>query len=85
VVGQYEGDLLATVAKHFTLSVSHTRKPFRDFPKDRVARLMAMAVIDLLEVVNISHYNGKRLLSSGGLVERGGEMRIELCPVRELG
>ncbi len=59
-VRQHDDELVAAVARHQVAGPERRRQRARDFGEDAVAFLMALGVVDLLEVVDVDHRQHER-------------------------
>jgi hypothetical protein len=84
MVPQDDGDLLTAIAVHPPLSEGDALQARRHISEDRVACLMPMSVIDLLEVVDISEHQRKRMILTTGFADRRFQFGIKNASTKQL-
>src|SRR4029078_9285453 len=76
-----DGELVAAEPE----SLAQRAEPARDLGQHRVAGRMAVAVVDLLEVVEVEEADGERAARGGRLLEVHLELLLEMAVVPEPG
>jgi hypothetical protein len=83
--GEQDEELLAAVPPHPVDLAGRVAEDVGDLPQHGVAGLVAVRVVDALEVVDVGHDDGERLVEARGVLERLGEPLLDVPPVVDAG
>ena len=84
-VGQDHRELLAAEARHRVHRPDAVAERVGDRLEDHVAGLVAVRVVDALEVVDVDHQHERRLAGAGDAVDLAGERQLEVAAVGQAG
>src|SRR2546422_3203289 len=84
-VGPDDGKFFAAVAADDILDATGLHQQMGHVAQDLVAAGMAVAVVDLLEMVDVAHDAGQRLVAAPGEGKFGREPLIEIRTIPEPG
>src|SRR4029079_8427314 len=79
-----DGEPLAAVAGRDVVLANGPRDRARDRPEHLVADLVAVAVVEPLEPVDVDHQDADRVLGSTATGQQGAEL-VEVAAVRQAG
>src|SRR4029079_10800430 len=83
-VPQQHGELLAAVTGRDVVLADGADDRAGDRPQDLVADLVAVAVVEALELVDVDHQDANGVLGPATPGEQGAEL-VEIAPIREPG
>src|SRR5579864_6976864 len=83
--GQDDDELFSAETAHNILRADAPAEEGRELAQDRVARIVAVGVVKLLEVVEIEHEDAERLLGPHGAADFSIQRLFEIAAVVESG
>ena len=84
-VGRDHRELLAAQPRHHIVIARHVLEAVGDRPQHLVADIVAMRVVDLLEMVEVEDHQPDRLLDAAELLEIFLQRIVEIAPVLHAG
>src|SRR5882762_6892282 len=78
---QNKKKLLSAVSPHAVNLTRLVLEESRDFLEDRVARLVAVVIVDGLELVDVAHHDRHRLMQTNGVVPLLLQTFLERPPI----